>query len=192
MSTVKSEREAVAQIYRMGNGIGSLVYTDHGAKSDLPHGTKLYLHAESVRTPEAWHEFVAGIAAQKPEKPDYWSSCSQCERNISDAEDLLDAIDANLAQKAHGEAVYTAHPSGDGCIVRNGDDARLSADEILAVMAISERVSVPDINRLQRYYPSMPSHPGWQMSPGSAGEWVLFADVQAILAAAPPQPESRS
>ena len=43
--------QAVVEVYRMGNGLGSLVYTDYGAKSDLPHGTKLYLHAERARVP---------------------------------------------------------------------------------------------------------------------------------------------
>lgn len=36
--------------------------------------------------------FVAAVAKQKPEKPDYWSACSQCESNISDAEDLIEAM----------------------------------------------------------------------------------------------------
>jgi len=29
------------------------------------------------------------IAAQKPEKPDYWTSCGQCDSNIEDAKDAL-------------------------------------------------------------------------------------------------------
>lgn len=44
--------------------------------------------------PAGWREFVARVAAQKPEKPDYWSSCGQCVHNISDAEDLLAAAPA--------------------------------------------------------------------------------------------------
>lgn len=36
--------------------------------------------------------FVAAVAKQKPQKPDYWSACSQCESNISDAEDLIEAM----------------------------------------------------------------------------------------------------
>jgi hypothetical protein len=39
-----------------------------------------------------------------------------------------------------------------------------------------------DISRLTRYFPSMPSHPGWQMTPDSCGEWVMFRDVQALAA----------
>ena len=34
-------------------------------------------------------EFVEQIAKQQPEKPDYWSSCGQCDRNIDEARDLL-------------------------------------------------------------------------------------------------------
>jgi hypothetical protein len=41
--------------------------------------------------PESFVEFIKGVAQQEPEKPDYWSSCSQCQRNIDEAEELLDA-----------------------------------------------------------------------------------------------------
>lgn len=37
-------------------------------------------------------EFITDISKQKPEKPDYWSSCGQCEHNISQAEDILEAM----------------------------------------------------------------------------------------------------
>lgn len=40
-----------------------------------------------------------------------------------------------------------------------------------------------DASLLQRYFPSLPTHPGWQMSPDPKGEWVLFSDVQALLVA---------
>ena len=33
--------------------------------------------------------FVKNISEQIPEKPDHWNSCSQCEHNASEAEDLL-------------------------------------------------------------------------------------------------------
>lgn len=35
--------------------------------------------------------FLHDVAAQEPEKPDYWSSCGQCERNIERAQDILEA-----------------------------------------------------------------------------------------------------
>jgi hypothetical protein len=40
------------------------------------------------------HEFIKDIATQAPEKPDYWSTCGQCERNIQRAQELLDAARA--------------------------------------------------------------------------------------------------
>lgn len=46
--------------------------------------------------------FIERVAKQKPEKPDYWSSCSQCEHNISDAEDLVE-VRAAIAAAARGE-----------------------------------------------------------------------------------------
>lgn len=36
-------------------------------------------------------KFIQEISEKAPEKPDYWSSCGQCQRNTSDAEDLLSA-----------------------------------------------------------------------------------------------------
>lgn len=44
--------------------------------------------AEAIRVKDA---LLSKIAKQTPEKPDYWSSCGQCERNISDAEEALTA-----------------------------------------------------------------------------------------------------
>lgn len=38
------------------------------------------------------YEFVTRITEQIPEKPDYWSSCGQCERNINDAQDLIESF----------------------------------------------------------------------------------------------------
>jgi hypothetical protein len=34
-------------------------------------------------------KMVRSVAAQKPEKPDYWNSCGQCERNIDEAKETL-------------------------------------------------------------------------------------------------------
>ena len=42
--------------------------------------------AEAIRVKDA---LLSEIAKQTPEKPNYWSSCSQCERNSADAEDVL-------------------------------------------------------------------------------------------------------
>ncbi|CAB5512021.1 hypothetical protein LMG26857_01310 [Achromobacter anxifer] len=44
-------------------------------------------------------EFVREVAQQKPEKPDYWSSCGQCESNSRQADDLLDEIAASQQQE---------------------------------------------------------------------------------------------
>ena len=41
--------------------------------------------------------FVLQVSRQTPEKPDYWSSCGQCERNAGEAEELLDPPAAQVA-----------------------------------------------------------------------------------------------
>lgn len=42
-------------------------------------------------------DFIREIADQKPEKPDYWSSCSQCEGNSRMAQELLEAAPSAVA-----------------------------------------------------------------------------------------------
>lgn len=36
------------------------------------------------------HAFILKVSQQKPEKPDHWNSCGQCERNENEAEELLE------------------------------------------------------------------------------------------------------
>jgi len=38
--------------------------------------------------------FIERISKQKPETPDYWATCGQCERNIDEAQDLVAARQA--------------------------------------------------------------------------------------------------
>lgn len=53
-----------------------------------PEGTNPFTQ-QAVAVPEGFVALVSDIAGQKPEKPDHWNSCSQCERNIEAAQDLL-------------------------------------------------------------------------------------------------------
>lgn len=53
---------------------------------------------------ERQREFLAQVAKQIAEKPDYWSSCGQCERNSSDAEDLIELTPAT-ALRLHDAGV---------------------------------------------------------------------------------------
>lgn len=39
---------------------------------------------------ERLRAFVQQISKQIPERPDYWNSCGQCERNSEDAKELLE------------------------------------------------------------------------------------------------------
>lgn len=48
------------------------------------------LVAEQAAEIARLREFVGRIATQRPEKPDYWCSCGQCEHNIEDAKELLE------------------------------------------------------------------------------------------------------
>lgn len=68
-------------------------YIDAGSGSDwmtrVPGAEPVYDGPSAPGVPDGLREFVQRVAGQKPEKPDYWSACGQCERNISDAEDLL-------------------------------------------------------------------------------------------------------
>lgn len=52
-------------------------------------------------------DFIERVAKQKPEKPDYWSTCGQCEHNIWDAEELVEARAKVAAPEALGAAGVT-------------------------------------------------------------------------------------
>lgn len=70
---------------------------------DAPALVKLRAEAGRLREAiEAARLLIAEISTQKPEKPDYWSSCGQCDRNISQCEDALLVIDAALAARGEG------------------------------------------------------------------------------------------
>lgn len=60
--------------------------------TDVP----LYLDAPAQQavtlSDDARDAFIRKVAAQKPEKPDHWSSCGQCQHNAEEAQDLLDAV----------------------------------------------------------------------------------------------------
>jgi len=49
---------------------------------------------DSPRALEMAVEFLNEVVGQIPEKPDYWCSCGQCERNINTADDIID--EANI------------------------------------------------------------------------------------------------
>ena len=49
----------------------------------------LFSFAQIAKIELSMVQFIQDVAQQKPEKPDYWSACGQCERNISRAEDLI-------------------------------------------------------------------------------------------------------
>lgn len=66
-------------------------WADIGAKMEAWGKARFAAPQPAAAIPSEWREFIERVAKQKPEKPDYWSSCSQCEHNISDAEDLLEA-----------------------------------------------------------------------------------------------------
>lgn len=59
-------------------------------------------HSPSSAQSVEIEKFLKDVATQTPEKPDYWSSCGQCERNSERAQDLLEA-----------RAAASAHPIGE-------------------------------------------------------------------------------
>lgn len=85
---IKQAGDPVGETCALAGSNGGFTMAAFDAKT-VPVGTKLYTYATII--PEGWREFVERVSKQKPEKPDYWSTCMQCERNISDAEDLIDA-----------------------------------------------------------------------------------------------------
>ena len=62
--------------------------------------------------PQGLRDFLTELSKQKPEKPDYWSSCGQCERNSSTAEDLLAATPAPAPAQGEPFGYFRAEPFG--------------------------------------------------------------------------------
>jgi hypothetical protein len=46
-------------------------------------------NARLLEVIEKLQRYIEGISRQVPEKPDFWNSCGQCDRNIEDAQDIL-------------------------------------------------------------------------------------------------------
>lgn len=72
-------------------------WTQSAVVRDVLHDAKAALDAAAAQqavtlTDDARDVFIRKIAAQKPEKPDHWSSCGQCQHNAEEAQDLLDAV----------------------------------------------------------------------------------------------------
>lgn len=79
-------------------------YAKLRAKTEVSMGVgdgsgKLFVHGDydSIKAAQAIIDryiaamgFISEVSKQKPEKPDYWSGCSQCERNIEEAKELTE------------------------------------------------------------------------------------------------------
>ncbi|MCA8481029.1 hypothetical protein [Burkholderia multivorans] len=77
-------------------GFMQFVSAARGAADRIEADAKVI--AELRAALEAAAAFVQDVSKQKPERPDYWSSCSQCEHNIDRAQDLLEK-QAALSQR---------------------------------------------------------------------------------------------
>ena len=64
--------------------------SEQAARSDYLTSIQLATNLQEVTEQnKSLLEFIKEISGQEPEKPDYWSSCSQCQRNIEDAQGLI-------------------------------------------------------------------------------------------------------
>jgi hypothetical protein len=59
--------------------------------------------AELERERNVLLAFAQDISKQKPEKPDHWSSCGQCEHNIEQAQDIIESSIPAQAGSKKGE-----------------------------------------------------------------------------------------
>jgi hypothetical protein len=68
---------------------------------------------------------IQDMAKQKPEKPDHWNSCGQCERNIEQAQDLLAAraTPAEPDGDARNEIIEQCARVADEMVLYTGYDA---------------------------------------------------------------------
>lgn len=122
MSAISLEQQIAD--YLSNGGLFNPELADHYVVRDLLINCRSALGARGA--PDAWREFVETVAKQRPEKPDYWSACGQCEHNISDAQDLLAAGPVHAALVADWKPVTTP-PSESGLyLVRIGDQTHIA------------------------------------------------------------------
>lgn len=85
--------------------------------------------AASQAREQQMREALIEISTQRPEKPDHWSSCGQCDRNIDNAQDLvalpqddtaLNAWGAKLLDEMAGQPDMNSHTRG--VLLRKADE----------------------------------------------------------------------
>lgn len=69
--------------------------------------------------------FIKDMAKQKPEKPDHWSSCGQCERNIERAQDFLAAPTQGADARQDRLRKFLDVAAGEGYVFDGVDAADL-------------------------------------------------------------------
>lgn len=65
-----------------------IVLTDPDLIKEVWH--PLFRSEDIVLLSTEAESFIKDVSKQAPEKPDYWSSCGQCDRNIDRAEEILE------------------------------------------------------------------------------------------------------
>ena len=60
-------------------------------------------------------DFVTKVSTQTPEKPDYWSSCGQCERNSNEAEEIVSATSQQSQQWLENKIADTYEDAANLC-----------------------------------------------------------------------------
>ncbi len=90
------EKDKIEQVIQWAEKHGEIVFA--GGGMDAVDSMNVFV--ESLRRsvakaekqePVAVIKFLKRLSQQTPEKPDYWSSCGQCERNANEAEELLES-----------------------------------------------------------------------------------------------------
>ncbi len=90
------EKDKIEQVIQWAEKHGEIVFAGGGMEAV----DSMNVFVESLRRsvakaekqePVAVIKFLKRLSQQTPEKPDYWSSCGQCERNANEAEELLES-----------------------------------------------------------------------------------------------------
>ena len=115
-------------------------------------------HNNAPAVPEGWRDFLTELSKQKPEKPDYWSSCGQCERNSSTAEDLIAATPAPAPAQGDPFGYFRAEPFG-------WTDCSEDAEGAIALYE----------------HPAKPAQDVGLTDDGIAALWRYFADSNQVI-----------
>lgn len=175
MGGFTSDTAALAFLHLIGNGNPNVERAVERLRQSL-------IAQQPAAVSEAM-ELVRDIAGQKPEKPDYWSSCGQCESNIGRAQEVLEAFIAAQQTAAVGTKPLSEFMAEQEVLYPGiRDKVQAAADELRASLARQPAAADELIERLRSFVAERGKIAGGSDIVTACNNSVLrLSDLRALL-----------